>query len=214
MKESSKSKQSGTHGNERSSVMGVGLAGPGAGGNSLIADTRDGKIVRLKPLHYDWKYDKKQFDPWKVDARGKTLEPRMNTLPPAFGLAYKKRIYSPNRIKYPIKRVDWDPNGERNPQNRGKSRYVRISWDEATDIIAAEIRRMHKTYDPYAILVQFDGHGESKAIHKAHGNSGELLELMGGCTMQIRNPDSWEGWAWGARHVWGMPPVGIQSKCY
>ena len=54
--------------------------------------------------------------------------------------AYKKRTYSPNRVKYPLKRVDWDPNGERNPQNRGKSKYVRISWDEATDIIA---RRDH-----------------------------------------------------------------------
>ena len=32
-----------------------------------------------------------------------------------------------------MKRVDFDPNGERNPQNRGKSGYVRISWDEALD---------------------------------------------------------------------------------
>ena len=53
---------------------------------------------------------------------------------------------------YPLKRVDWDPNGERNPQNRGKSKYVRISWDEATDIIAAEIRRIEKEYGLGAIL--------------------------------------------------------------
>ena len=57
----------------------------------------------------------------------------MKSLPSPFSLAYKKRTYSPNRIKYPLKRVDWDPNGERNPQNRGKSKYKRISWDEATD---------------------------------------------------------------------------------
>ena len=67
-------------------------------------------------------------------------------------MAYKKRIYSPNRILYPLKRVDWDPNGERNPQNRGKSKYVRISWDEATDIIAAEIKRIQKKYGPEGIL--------------------------------------------------------------
>ena len=76
----------------------------------------------------------------------------MKSLPGPFSLAYKKRTYSPNRIKYPLKRVDWDPNGERNPQNRGKSKYERISWDEATDIIAAEIRRIHKKYGPLAIL--------------------------------------------------------------
>ena len=51
-------------------------------------------------------------------------------------LAYKNRINSPNRTMYPLKRVDWDPNGERNPQNRGISKYKRISWDEASEIIA------------------------------------------------------------------------------
>ena len=47
-----------------------------------------------------------------------------------------------NRILYPMKRVDWDPNGERNPQNRGKSEFERISWDEALDILASECKRI------------------------------------------------------------------------
>ncbi len=137
-----------------------------------------------------------------------------------FSLAYKKRTYSPNRIKYPLKRVDWDPNGERNPQNRGKSKYKRISWDEATDLIAREIKRIHKKYGPYAILCQGDGHGECKTIHAAHGQPTLLLEKMGGFTQQVRNPDSWEGWYWGAKHVWGhgqwgmMEPVGQHHKRY
>ena len=41
-----------------------------------------------------------------------------------------------------MKRVDFDPNGERNPQNRGKSGYVRISWEEALDLVADEIKRL------------------------------------------------------------------------
>ncbi len=96
----------------------------------------------------------------------------MKSLPCPFSLAYKKRTYSPNRIKYPLKRVDWDPNGERNPQNRGKSKYVRISWDEASTIVANEVKRVHKEYGPLAILVQGDGHGECKTIHTPHGHSG------------------------------------------
>ena len=48
-------------------------------------------------------------------------------------------VYSPDRLLYPMKRVDFDPNGERNPQNRGTSGYERISWDEALDIVAGEI---------------------------------------------------------------------------
>jgi trimethylamine-N-oxide reductase (cytochrome c) len=32
--------------------------------------------------------------------------------------------------------------------------------------------------------------------------------MLGGYTWQTRNPDSWEGWYWGAKHVWGCEPVG------
>ena len=111
---------------------------------------------------------------------------------------------------YPLKRVDWDPNGERNPQNRGVSKYKRISWDEATDLIVAEIRRVIRQYGPTAILSQSDGHGETKVVHNAHGCNQRLLELLGGYTQQIRNTDSWEGWYWGAKHVWGCETVGKQ----
>ncbi|MBA7704791.1 Pyrogallol hydroxytransferase large subunit [subsurface metagenome] len=134
----------------------------------------------------------------------------MKSLIAPFGLGYKKRVYSPNRIMYPLKRVDWNPNGERNPQNRGKSGYVRISWDEAAEIVAGEIKRIHKEYGLYAILGQADGHGETKTVHTTHGCGCRLLELMGGFTFQVRNPDSWEGWYWGAKHVWGCEPVGLQ----
>ena len=45
-----------------------------------------------------------------------------------------------------MKRVDFDPNGERNPQNRGISGYERISWDEALDIVAGEIKRVKRDH--------------------------------------------------------------------
>ncbi|MEJ2041083.1 MAG: molybdopterin-dependent oxidoreductase, partial [Desulfosarcinaceae bacterium] len=146
---------------------------------------------------------------WKITRNGISFEPSWKSLPGPYSLAYKKRVYSPNRIKYPLKRVDWDPNGERNPQNRGKSKYVRISWDEAAQIIANEVKRIHKEYGYYAILLQGDGHGECKTIHTPHGHAGVLLERLGGFTLQVRNPDSWEGWYWGAKHVWGQGAQGI-----
>jgi anaerobic selenocysteine-containing dehydrogenase len=196
---------------DMSVVIGTGLAGLGPGGAASVADMKNGKIVRLRPLHYDWKYDPDKLNAWKIEARGKTLEPRMKTLSPAFGTAYKKRVYSPNRILYPLKRVDWDPNGERNPQNRGVSKYERISWDEATDIIVSELKRVRAKYGPFGVLAQCDGHGESKLIHKCHGNNDDLLKILGEYTLQVRNTDSWEGWNWGAKHAWGMSPVGLQG---
>jgi anaerobic selenocysteine-containing dehydrogenase len=192
----------------KSFVKGLAFADFGIDGNPAVVDVRGGKIVRIRPLHYEWRYDKKDFNPWRIEARGQVLEPTPKTLLPTFSLAYKKRVYSPNRILYPLKRVDWDPDGDRNPANRGKSKYVRISWDEAAKIIARELTRIKEKYGPEAVLAQADGHGEGKGIHAAHGSALKLLALLGGYTLQMRNPDSWEGWAWGAKHVWGMEPVG------
>jgi molybdopterin guanine dinucleotide-containing S/N-oxide reductase-like protein len=195
---------------DKTVMKSLALGGLTRGGAPAAVDVKDGKIVRVRPLHYDLKYKKEDFNPWKFTRNGITLEPLMKTLLPPFSLAYKKRTYSPNRIKYPLKRVDWDPNGERNPQNRGKSKFVRISWDEAATIVANEIKRIHKQYGPLGILVQADGHGECKNINAPHGNSTLLLHRMGGFTQQVRNPDSWEGWYWGAKHVWGPGLVGNQ----
>jgi anaerobic selenocysteine-containing dehydrogenase len=143
---------------DKTVIKALGLSGGIFGACPCAVDVKDGKVIRIRPLHWDSKYDSKTFNAWQITKNGKTFEPLMKAVPAPWSLAYKKRTYSPNRIKYPLKRVDWDPKGERNPQNRGKSKYVRISWDEATDIIADEIRRIHKTYGPLAILVQADGH--------------------------------------------------------
>ena len=35
-----------------------------------------------------------------------------------------------------------------------------------------------------------------------------LMDVTGGLTMQARQPDSWEGWYWGAKHAWGNEPLG------
>ena len=196
---------------DKTVIRALALGGLLGGGGECAVDVKDGKIVRIRPFHYDWKYDRKQFNPWKMQRNGKTFEPLFKSMPSPFSLAYKKRTYSPNRIKYPLKRVDWDPNGERNPQNRGKSKYKRISWEEASDILANEIKRIHKEYGPLAIMVQGDGHGECKTINTPHGHSGRLFEMMGGFTQQVRNPDSWEGWYWGSKHVWGQGIQGMMN---
>ena len=99
------------------------------------------------------------------------------------------------------------------PRIAGKSKYERISWDEASKIVADEIRRVHKTYGHNAVLLQGDGHGECKTINTPHGHAGVLLDNLGGFTLQVRNPDSWEGWYWGAKHVWGSGCPGYYVSC-
>ena len=113
---------------EHESVTSFSLMGPESGGMCIV-DTNDGKITRMHPYHYDTEYTEKNCNPWTMEARGSTFVPPTRVLTTHFGLGYKARVYSPNRIKYPMKRVDWDPKGERHPETRGKSGYVRISWE-------------------------------------------------------------------------------------
>ena len=199
---------------QKTVVRGLCFIGIPADADSVQVECEDGKIVRIRPLHYDWKYP--DIKPWEIEARGKTFSPSMQSLIPPYTLGYKNRVYSPNRVLYPLKRVDWDPKGApgsvgpggRNTQNRGKSKYKRISWDEALDIVVGEINRMKQSYGMEAILSQSDGHGETAVIHAAHGCMRRLLRLLGGYTLQTRNTDSWEGWYWGAKHAWGCESLG------
>ena len=193
---------------EKTVMKGLGLSGNAMGANAAAIDVKDGKIVRIRPLRYDSKYNPEKFNPWKLEARGKVFEPTMKSLLPPHSMAYKQRVYSPNRIKYPLKRMDFNAEGDRHLENRGTSGYVRISWDEAIETIVQEIKRVQAKYGPSAIFCQADGHGETKTVHNSHGCNIRLLNLIGGCTIQARNPGSWEGWHWGAKHAWGMEPVG------
>lgn len=191
-------------------VKGLGFDSFGLGSNACTVDVdrEHDKIIRIRPLHFDEHQTPEELNAWKIEARGKTFEPGFKTLISPLSLCYKKRVYSKNRIPYPLKRVDWDPAGERNPQNRGTSKYERISWDEATDIIAAEIKRVQEAYGPASILLELDGHGETKMVHAPHGCQSRMFDLIGSYTLQTRQPDSWEGWYWGAKHIWGMDPLG------
>ena len=196
---------------ERTVVRDMSFLGASWGANACMVDVKDGKVLRIRPARFYDQYTKEEVKPWVMHARGKTFEPGDKTLPPPLSLAYKKRVFSPARIRFPMKRVDFDPKGERNIQNRGVSKYERISWDEALDIITGEMLRVKETYGPTAILYQNDQHGDNKCVHGPHGCGRKLLRLFGGFTHQVRNADSWEGWWWGAKHVWGCEPLGQQT---
>ena len=150
---------------------------------------------------------------WTIRARGMDFTPPRKTTLAPHGQNAKSIVYSPDRLLYPMKRVDFDPNGERNPQNRGKSGYVRISWDEALDLVANEIKRQKRTYGPGVIAVS---HGS----HHTWGNIGYYLSALFrfanavGYTQIHHNPDSWEGWYWGAVHHWGYTLRVGQSETY
>jgi len=72
------------------------------------------------------------------------------------GRAYRQRVYAPDRLKYPLKRV-----GE-----RGSGQFKRISWDEALATVASEIKRVKESYGPAAVVTIFSG-GDIVHLHYA-----------------------------------------------
>ncbi|AET67945.1 anaerobic dehydrogenase, typically selenocysteine-containing [Desulfosporosinus orientis DSM 765] len=168
-------------------------------GGPVFVYVKDGKIIRITPIEFD----EEDAESWTIRARGKSFTPPRKTTVNQHTLAWKSMIYSKDRLLYPMKRVDFDPNGERNPQNRGISGYERISWDEAYDIVAGEIRRVKQQYGPGAIM---NGSGS----HHTWGALGYWLSARMrffnalGWTQIVHNPDSWEGWFWGGMHHWGF----------
>jgi trimethylamine-N-oxide reductase (cytochrome c) len=131
----------------------------------------------------------------------------MKSLLTPLALSYKKRVFSPNRIKYPLQRVDWEPGGDPetiNAHNRGISKFKRISWDEATTIVANEIKRVQSQYTPEALCIYTGSHGESKIVNTGHGCNARLASYLEGYTFVHGDADSWVGWFWGGMHVWGM----------
>ncbi len=140
-------------------------------------DVKNGRIVRLRPVHYDDQYPDLQG--WTVTARGKSYTPPLKSLIGVQSMCNRKRVDSPNRILYPLKRIDWEPGGDPekiNAQNRGISKYKRISWDEATSIIASELKRVADTYGPAAISnVYSGGHSEGHSLPGSHGCQNGLM---------------------------------------
>ena len=59
------------------------------------------------------------------------------------GLTYHRRVYSPNRVKFPMKRVG----------ARGAGMWKRISWDEALGFIADELKRISAKYGAKAVWI-------------------------------------------------------------
>ena len=60
---------------------------------------------------------------------------------------YLERVYSPDRVLYPMRRVARKGEGARGPAD-----FARISWDEALDEIAARFRKISDEVGPEAIL--------------------------------------------------------------
>ena len=168
-------------------------------GGPVFVYVQDGRVIRMTPIEFD----STDAASWVIQARGRKFSPPRQTTVAPWTQAHRSSLYSPKRLLYPMKRVDFDPDGKRNCTKRGESGFERISWDDAAEIVTGEIKRIKADYGPAAILT-------TSGSHHMWGNIGYRLSAylrfmnLIGYTYADHNPDSWEGWHWGAMHHWGF----------
>lgn len=68
------------------------------------------------------------------------------------GRSQRKQVFGADRLKYPMKRKGWAPGGG-DKSLRGRDQWVRISWDEALDIVASESKRIKEKYGNESIWI-------------------------------------------------------------
>lgn len=86
------------------------------------------------------------------------------------GRAYRQRVYHPERLLYPMKRVGV----------RGEGKFERITWDEALETVAGELIRVRDTYGPASIMY-FCSAGDIHVLHHQPVIH-RLLCMLGGYT--------------------------------
>jgi len=139
----------------------------------LKAHVKDGKIIRFETDNSE--------------------EPQMRAC--LRGRAYRQRVYSPDRLKYPLRR-----SGE-----RGQGKFERISWDEALDTVASELMRIQETYGNSAILLP-SGDGNQGLLHGS-GPVAQMLLHFGGFT-RTWGAASFEGTLFASMATYGTLATG------
>jgi hypothetical protein len=56
--------------NEKTVVKGLSSSGVHEDSNTVQVDIKNGKIIRIRPFHFDWEY---RVQPWKIEARGHSV---------------------------------------------------------------------------------------------------------------------------------------------
>ncbi|TDA70260.1 MAG: twin-arginine translocation signal domain-containing protein [Clostridia bacterium] len=129
---------------------------PNCGGRcSMKCTVRDGRLVKIEPNEWP-------------DKRFSLICLR--------GLSEVERVYSPDRIQQPMKRV-----GE-----RGEGKFEPVSWEQALDDIAAKLKELKERYGGKAILFKSSS-GVEYAYDDSLSASSRFVALLGA------QGQGWEG---------------------
>ena len=97
--------------------------------------------------------------------------------------AMPEMVHSPLRIARPAIREGWR---EGKPRT-GADSYREVSWDEALDTVAGEVKRVREQFGHTSILGGSYGWSSAGRVHHARSLVRRFLFLGGGCIDQVSN---------------------------
>ncbi len=122
------------------------------------------------------------------------------------GRSYRSRLYSAERLLYPMKRVG----------KRGEHKFKRISWEQALTEIAAKMVELKKNYGPTAIVDQSYAGASYGVLHKSDQIEGLLGRFLGmfGCRTSSWSVPSYQGTTFSSRMTFGTIEDGNEDDAF
>ena len=163
----------------------------------LVAHKKKDVIVRLSTD--DGRYQKDGFFGKDTEA-----EPQLRAC--LRGRSYRARLYSAERLLYPMIRVG----------KRGEGKFRRASWDEALSLVAEKMLYLKNTYGPTAILDQSYAGASYGVLHKSDQIEGLLGRFLGmfGCRTSSWSVPSYQGTTFSSRMTFGTIEDGNEDDTY
>ena len=165
--------------------------------HALVAHKKGDVIVRLSTD--DGRYQKDGFF-------GKDTEEEPQVRACLRGRSYRARLYSAERLLYPMMRV-----GE-----RGEGKFKRVSWDEALSFVASKMVEIKAKYGPQALVDQSYAGASYGVLHKSDQIEGLLGRFMGmfGCRTSSWSVPSYQGTTFSSRMTFGTIEDGNEDDAF
>lgn len=122
------------------------------------------------------------------------------------GRSYRARLYSAERLLYPMIRV-----GE-----RGEGKFKRASWDAALDYVAQKMLDIKQKHGPQALLDQSYAGASYGVLHKSDQIEGLLGRFLGmfGCRTSSWSVPSYQATTFSSRMTFGTIEDGNEDDAY
>ena len=163
----------------------------------LVAHKKGDVIVRLSTD--DGRY---QLD----GAFGKDTEEEPQLRACLRGRSYRQRLYSAERLLYPMMRVG----------KRGEGKFKRVTWDEALDHVSTKMIELKEKYGPTALVDQSYAGASYGVLHKSDQIEGLLSRFLGmfGCRTNCWSVPSYQATTTSSRWTFGTIEDGNEDDTY